>query len=308
MAKLKAALAAIQKGLGITEGLRDVAVNRMKARHKGQKTAERQAEAARDAAHKLSGEAAKYLRYDSKQDVARGSALLRKSQRKSNKALRLDAKAEKEKARAIVLKGRARKLTQRLEGIETDIKAAEAALAKWEKTHGPHVGKNGKVAGADTPREAAIWVAKYIWQECAANHRPNYYSMTGGGFNCKHGISKGSQKAIGQVPYERSDCSLFVTEVCYAAGLTDPNGTNWTSGFTGSLVGQHNGWRQVSEAEMRKKGWGFVVYGGGDGHHTEFYVGEGGDTTIGHGSAPVDPGVIALFGDSDYRCYVWTAA
>ena len=40
-------------------------------------------------------------------------------------------------------------------------------------------------------------------------------------------------------------------------------------------------------------------------HPVELSVGPG-DKTIGHGSAPVDPGVINLFGDGDYiiRSYV----
>ena len=55
---------------------------------------------------------------------------------------------------------------------------------------------------------------------------------------------------------------------------------------------------------MRKKGWGYVVYGGGVGHHVEAYIGPG-DRTAGHGSAPVDFGRINLFGNGDFRCFIY---
>lgn len=288
LAKLKAALAAVAKSLGIQTALRDRATGRMKARHVEQRHAEKQAAAARVTADKLRA----------KGDKA-------KAERKDGKALRLDAKATKARNKAIVWRQRAKVYAQRIHDLNVHSEDLEADLKQWEATHGPHIGKDGKVAGASGPGEAAIFAAKYIAAKCAGNHRPNYYSMTGGGFNVTHPLRRGDQRAIGQVPYERSDCSVFVTEVCWAARLPDPNGAKYTGGFTGTLVGEHNGWREVSEAEMRRKGWGFVIYGSGTGHHTEFYVGEGGSMTIGHGSAPVDPGVIDLFGDGSQRCFIY---
>lgn len=288
MDKLKKLLASLAHGLKVQNGLRIIQRRRMAARHKGQKKAERQAETARDAAERA---------------LANGNKA--RAQRKTSKALKLDGKADRERARAVAHRGRVRVLTQRIEKLETDEAAAEKAMAKWKAEHGPHVGRDGKVAGADSKGEAAIYAAKYVWQRCASNTRPNYYSMTGGGFNVTHPLLKGGQKSIGQVPYERSDCSVFVTEVCWAAGLPDPNGADYKGGYTGTLVGQHNGWKEVSEARMREVGWGFTIYGSGAGHHTEFYVGEGGTMTIGHGSAPVDPGVINLFGDGSQRCFIY---
>lgn len=288
MAKLKAALAAVAKSLGIQTALRARATRRMTARHVEQKHAEKQAAAARETADKL-----------------REKGHKAKAERKDAKALRLDAKAVRAKNKAIVWRQRAKVYTQRIHDLNVRQDDLVADLAKWEETHGPHIGKDGKVAGAANPGEAAIFAAKYIAAMCAANKRPNYYSMTGGGFNVTHPLRRGSQRAIGQVPYERSDCSVFVTEVCWAARLPDPNGATYKGGYTGTLVEEHNGWREVSEAVMRRKGWGFVIYGSGTGHHTEFYVGEGGSMTIGHGSAPVDPGVIDLFGDSSQRCFIY---
>lgn len=288
LAKLRAALDAALHSLGVQQPLRARATRRMKSRHAEQEKAERQALAARERADEL-----------------RAEGHTAKAERKDRKALRLDAKAATARAKAIVWRQRARVYSQRIHKLNVRREDLEAQVRHYEETHGPHVGKNGYVAGADTPREAAIFAAKYIAAKCASNGRPNYYSMTGGGFNVTHALRRGSQRAIGQVPYERSDCSVFVTEVCWAANLPDPNGANYTGGYTGTLVGEHNGWKEVSERVMRAKGWGYVVYGPGAGHHTEFYVGEGGSETIGHGSAPVDPGVIDLFGDGSQRCFIY---
>lgn len=294
MNRLKSAVSALAEKLGLNKPLRDRAVRRMKARHASQKKAERQAAAARDSAEQI------------RRTYIWNSSKKARAKRKDRKALRLDAKAEKEKARAVSWRGRARKLTQRIEGIETDLKPAEAALAKYERSHGPHIAKSSGKAIGGTLTERALWVPRYIWGKCAGNHRPNYYSMTGGGFNVTHALLKRKQKAIGQVPYERSDCSVFVLEVIWALGLPDPGGEEFRAGYTGTLVRAQNGWKQVSESRMRAKGWGYVVYGGGTGHHTEWYCdGDGGDMTIGHGDSAVDPAVIDDFGDGDYRCFIY---
>lgn len=288
MEKIKKALASVAHSLTVQKPLRARARRRMKARHAEQKKLERQALVAKETADEL-----------------RADGHVAKANRKDAKALALDARAVTAKNKAIVWRQRAKVCSQRIHKLNISREDLEADLKKWEATHGPHVGNDGKVADATSSGEAAIYAAKYIASKCAAGARPNYYSMTGGGFNVDHPLLKGSQRAIGQVPYERSDCSVFVTEVCWAADLPDPNGASYTGGYTGTLVGQHGGWRLASEAELRKKGWGYVVYGPGTGHHTEFYIGEGGSKTIGHGSAPVDEGVIDLFGDGDYRCYVY---
>lgn len=287
--KIRKHLKKLKELLKVEEAKRAVARNRTKARHKEQIKLEKRAAAAHDRADELQKDGHK----------ARAA-------RKTAKAQRLEGVAQKRCAKAVYWRDIARRATQKIDKIDTSIKAVEIELKKWEDTHGPHIDqKTRKVVGTTDKGEAAIFAALFAWHECAAGRRPNYYSMTGGGFNCTHCVARGNQEKIGQIPFERSDCSLFVTEVCWAADLPDPNGANWGSGFTGTLVGQHGGWKLVSESTMRNKGWGFVVYGGGVGHHTEFYVGKGSTMTIGHGSAPVDPGSINLFGDGDYRCYIY---
>jgi hypothetical protein len=288
MSKLHAKLDALGKSLGIQRKMLARAQRKVKARHKAQKKTERARDAARKSADRLRAEGRAENAVQRDETVAR-----------------LDRQAHKRESEAIVWKGRVKVLTQRVNGLATTQQEVEGELKKWQSTHAPHIGKDGRVAGAKDHGEAAIFAARYIASKCASGDRPNYYSMTGVGFNCKHPLLRGSQRAIGQVPYERSDCSLFVTEVCWAAKLPDPNGENYGGGYTGTLVGEHNGWKFVSEAHMKKKGWGIVVYGEGVGHHTEFYVGEGGEATIGHGSPPVDEGIVNLFGDGDFRCLIY---
>jgi hypothetical protein len=309
MAKIKAALEGVARALKIQHALRAKAVRRMDARHKEQAKAERQAKAAREKALELRQEAARCLTYGPHEDVPRGTRLLRKAERKERKAERLDAKAKAAEHKAIAFKRVAKRKTQQIHKLRVRGDQLEADLKHWEKTHGPHVGKGGGVAGADSKGEGFIWVNKRIATECATGKRPTFYSMEGSGFNVTHALLKREQPHTGQMPGERSDCSLYGTECCLAAGLPDPNGEHFKAGYTGTALGQHNDWRIVSEAEMRKRGWGIVIYlrwpGDTVGHHWEDYVGEGGDETIGHGSAPIDPGVINLFGNGLYACLIY---
>lgn len=88
-------------------------------------------------------------------------------------------------------------------------------------------------------------------------------------------------------PGTRSDCSLWVCDVYKKAGAPSPPGSSWT-GFTGSM--QATG-RSVSLDDL--KPGDLVLYGAGDAHHVELYVGPG-DRTIGHGSPPVDYGTVGM--------------
>lgn len=308
MATTKAALEAVTRALKIQHALRAKAVRRMTARHKEQEKAEKQAAAARTEADKLRAEAHHLNTYGPDENPTKAQRLVRKAERKDAKAQRLDAKAVKAKNEAINFKRAARRKTQQIEKLEV----RSDQLHKKVEAMAPHVGKDGRVAGAKSTGEAFIFANRYVAAKCASGDRPNFYSMEGPGFNVKHPLLKGSQPHIGQLEGERSDCSLFGTEACWAAKLPDPNALEYKAGYTGSalaaaLAGK-NGWKVVSEEAMRKHGWGIVIYlrwpGDTIGHHWEDYVGEGGDETIGHGSAPVDPGVIDLFGDGLFACLI----
>lgn len=177
---------------------------------------------------------------------------------------------------------------------------AEKALAELEAENEKrkvtvHVLDN-RVSGGTT--KARFRTAALVSSRRAMNGKRSSFYNQGGTWTVDHCLT-------GEAYSMRSDCSQWGTSVCWTAGLPDPNGTDWTWGWTGTMEDQKNGWHFVSEAEMRKRGWGLVIYGPGDGHHVEAYVGNGGDLTIGHGSAPIDPGVIDLFGDGDYRCLVY---
>lgn len=282
--KLEQARAGLEHSLGIQEPLRDRAASRMRARHAGQKKAERQAASAHDRADRL-------LKRGQKQ----------KANAVSHNARKLERKAGNEEDRAIFWKGRARILTQRIDGISTRLEDIEAHIAQWEKNHKPHVSPSNpnKIIGADDKGEAFIYAAHLSVRNCTERTRLNHYSMSGSGFDVKHTIEPGPSYS------ERDDCSLYVTGLCWSAGLPDPNGEKFGGGYTGTLLGQHNGWRLCTITELRRKGWGLVVYGSGDGHHTEAYIGEGKtDLTAGHGSAPVDHGSIHLFGSGEVERYL----
>lgn len=287
MAKIKAALEAVARALKIQHALRFKAVRRMRARHHEQAKAERQAE-----------------RIGKEADAARAAGDQAKAERKDRKALRLAAKAEKAKHEAIVWKQRALRKAQQIHRLDVRRETLEKRLAEMK----PHVGKDGKVAGAKSLGEGFIFVNRYIAAKCASGSRPNFYSMVDAGFNVAHALLKRAQKHIGQLLGERSDCSLYGTECCLAARLPDPNGTHWKSGWTMTALEQHNGWHIVSEDVMRKRGWGIVIYlrwpGDREGHHWANYIGEGGIETMAHGAPPVAPSVIDAFGDGLFVCLV----
>jgi cell wall-associated NlpC family hydrolase len=179
--------------------------------------------------------------------------------------------------------GRIKALQQRIHGLETKQADLEALLKKLED----NVSIVGNKATGGTVHERLKAVALKSAAECASGRRPNFYSQPGA-WDVDHCIT-------GESYGERSDCSSWFTSVYKSCGLEDPNASGYGSGYTGTLVA--NG-KQIAYAEPGCA----VIYGPGSGHHVELYCGPG-DKTIGHGSAPVDAGIINLFGDSDYRFF-----
>jgi hypothetical protein len=302
--KLKAALAALLKSLGVQTALLARARRLMKAKHVAAEHAQKQRDAARNAADRLRRESQACLIYGPNEDQAKAERLRRRAARKDKKALRLDAVATKNHNKAIFWRGRAKVLSKRINGIEenvTEIRKEIAALG---------VTIEGNVAKGGTDFERWLAVQNASVANCLKgppDGRRNFYDM-GGAWNIDHPITPG--EAYG----ERSDCSETLTAWAKAAGLPDPNGLNWSGGWTGSLVGEHNGWREVTFEQMVKaKRPAFFIYGSGPGHHTEGWcpvLNENGqivnvNRTAGHGSAPVDYGVPNLFGDGDFRCFAY---
>lgn len=278
MTRLEKLIAALQRSLRLQGPLRERARRRMLARHKEGAQLERRAEAAEDSAERL-----------------RGKGHVAKAERKSAKAMRLRAAAEKRHARAIVWKARARKLTKRIEGIEDDLAKAQGELREL----GPQVNFTEQKVTGGTVAERWVVAGVTAWQRCAHNERRNAYSQLGRP-DIWHIFGPGP------APGRRDDCSSYVTSQALACGFDDPNGNDFNGeGFTGTLVGAHGRWKEVSLAEMKKAGMGYIVYGSGSGHHTEAYCPSKTDRerTIGHGSAPVDPGTIHLFGPNEVERY-----
>lgn len=219
-------------------------------------------------------------------------------------AIKRQAKADKFRALARIKVGRIKILKRHVLKLDRLADQLRDEIEEWIRENRVKVDVLGNRVTGGTDKQRFRTAALTSSKRCLTGKRPNWYSMLGGWIvsKCFTGEPSGS----------RSDCSQWLTSVCLAAGLPDPNGTNWTGGWTGTLVEGHNGWHQCSEADMKRKGFGYVVYGYGPGHHVEAFVGPGekdhqgsafANLTIGHGSAPIDPGVIDLFGDGNYRCF-----
>lgn len=302
MKKLRELLASLSRSLGIQERLRDRAVRRMKARHDAQNKAERQAKAAREAADRLRREAHRL----GVEDPARARRL-RRAERKGAKAGRYDVKAEREKTRAVFWRGRARTLSKRIAKLDDSIETVKKQIAKL----GPTVDGNHVKGGGEFER----WLVclNTMALNCSRGlpgGRRNFYSMSGS-WNLDHPIHPG--EAYG----ERSDCSQTMTAAIKACGFPDINGEDFRGGFTGSMLRAAGRWREVSlEHMLRARRPAVIVYGRDPGHHTEGWcpsLDDDGDfidamRTVGHGSAPVDPGTVHTFGSGETERYFILAA
>jgi hypothetical protein len=276
MSRVRKALADLAERLGVNRALLARARRRHRANRRRAFVAHNQAE-----------------RLDAASDRLRAVGHPKAAAKRSREADRLHTRAYRNSRRAQFWVGRIKVLVQRIEGLEVRQAELEAELKRLAK-----VTIKGNKAEGGTPGQRWKAVCLAAVRNCSTGRRRNFYSQPGS-WDIRHEITPGPEYG------ERSDCSQFVTGMAWSAGLPDPNGESFTGGYTGTLIREANGWRQVSEAAMRKKGWGFVVYGGGTGYHVEAYIGPG-SRTAGHGSAPVDLGVIDLFGTgpSGYRCFI----
>jgi hypothetical protein len=280
MQKLRAALDEIAHKIGLTKLLL------AKARRRRKKFRAR--------AERLTTELHRTLR---RADEARKKKEPERAEWLDRKAIRVRARAERSAAKSQWWIGRIKLHQRRIHGLQNAADELEAEIAKLEQKRKPRIEGN-KAVGSTPGNRWKLYCLQTV-RNCSNGTRRNYYSQ-GGSWDVQHEIKPGPNPAS-----ERSDCSQYLTGVAWGCDLPDPNGEDFHAGFTGTLISESNGWRKVSREAMEKKGWGYVVYGGGVGHHTEAFVGNG--RTIGHGSAPVDFGVVDLFGDGDYRCYVHDA-
>lgn len=270
MNKLRKALDALAKSLGLQKPLLARAQKRYLANRKRAFKANEQKKAAQKTADQL-----------------RAEGHPERAARKDKKALRLEVVATKNHQRAQFWLGRVKVLTQRVHELRLHQEKLEAQVAAI----GPTISGNEATGGTKVQRLSAVALASAA--ECAAGRRHNFYSQSGA-WDIDHCIT-------GERYGERSDCSSWVTSVYKSSGLPDPNGEEYRGGYTGTLVAHG---KQTNRDHL--KPGDLVIYGSGAGHHVELFVGPG-DKTIGHGSAPVDAGVIDLFGDHDYRLFTYPA-
>lgn len=268
MARIKKALAALAEKLGVNRAKLAFARKRFWVNHKRAEGNHKKAERAERSA-----------------DRARANEHPKHARKKDREAARSHARAHKYQGRAQYWLSSIKQLKRKIDHLEQSQAEREAQLERWKKTHGIQISGN-KVTGG-TPRQRLVAGALAAAANCSSGHRRNVYSQAGA-YTVKYGIT-------GEPIGYRTDCSQFVTSIYYSAGLNDPNGYDWQGGYTGTLV-SHG--KQVNTPQPGD----LVLYGSGTAHHVEMYVGPG-DKTIGHGSAPVDAGVINLFGDGNYRFF-----
>jgi hypothetical protein len=236
---------------------------------------------------------AKARAVSAKADRARAAGRTRQAARLDKQAGRLRANAERDRAKARWWIGRVKDLRIKRQGREKVRAELNRELGRLESSKIRIDVETNKITGGEPGerfRAACLLSAK----RCAEGKRKNFYSQPGS-FSvnrCLTGESYG----------QRSDCSQWITSVCWTAGIDDPNGTNWGSGYTGTMIGGHGKWTECSRAELMNKGWGYVVYGSGTGFHTEAYVGPG-DRTVGHGDAAINAGDIDMFSPQRFFIY-----
>lgn len=269
LARIRKALDQVASQLGLDEDLLKRAQRRYAANHKRAYKAYEQ----RIRAQKLTD---KFNAFGPNENQAKATYWTKVAARKH-------VVETKNRARAQVWLGRIKELTQRVNELEGHKLDLEKELKKLS-----HVTIKGDKATGGTKRERLKAVALASAAACATGRRNNFYSQSGS-FDADHCIT-------GPAYGHRDDCSSWFASVYKSAGLADPSGERFTAGYTGTL--EANG-KQVHSPQPGDA----VLYGPpGATHHVEMYVGPG-TKTVGHGSAPVDPGVIDLFGDGQYRFF-----
>lgn len=217
---------------------------------------------------------------------------------RERQAARCLHRAHKAHLRSVYWRGKVKQAIQKKHDLGIHEAKITEELARWRKEHGVATEGNNVVGGKPGQRwRVALLASVRNCSKGMPQGRRNFYSQSGN-WDIDHELVGGPEYG------HRSDCSSTVTGWAKACGLPDPNGEDFHGGYTGTLVGQHNGWKECSREYMEKSGKpAYVVYGPGSGHHTEGYLGPG-DRTAGHGSAAVDFGIVDDFGDGDLRCYV----
>lgn len=206
-------------------------------------------------------------------------------------ARRWNAKSEKQQQKAAAAKRRAqphiaeiKRLAHIEHGLEADEDRIRAELKELKDSHGVKI--NGNKATGGTRRQRVVAVALASVAACSSGRRGNRYSQAGY-WDVDHPIT-------GEGAGARSDCSQWLLAVCKCAGIPDPTKMRYGSGFTGTILNA----KPISRSSLKPAC--AVVYGSGSGFHTELYIGPG-QRTAGHGSPPIDFGIIDLVPGAQQR-------
>lgn len=207
------------------------------------------------------------------------------AQRRKHKAAaqKFDLKAEKQGVKAAAAKRRAqphigniKRLARRKHGLEHDAEEVKSELAALKSDHGVKISGNRATGG--TKRQRIVAVALASVAACSAGRRRNGYTQSGH-WDADHPIT-------GEGAGARSDCSQWEQAVCKCANINpDPTKQNYGGGFTGTTL--------LAPVASKLKPGVAIVYGSGNGFHTELYIGPG-NRTAGHGSPPIDFGIVDL--------------
>lgn len=278
MKKLTAAAKAIAEKIGLTKA--HLAV--LRHRHRRQRARADRNRAAQLAAEKRATE-------------ARKNGHLKLAADLDKRAARCQHRHGVSTSRAINLRCRIKAIVARLHDLEVEEGKVLAELAEWKKNHKPTISGNKASGGTRRERIRLVLLTSVAW--CAGGRRHNFYSQ-GGSWDVDHCITGPSTSC-------RDDCSSWATSAHKSAGCPDPNGTNFGSGFTGTMEAHG---KQVALSEARDGD--HVLYGSpGATHHVEEVCLRPGEKpsrtsrTAGHGSAPVDFGITDLFGDGNFRIF-----
>lgn len=198
-------------------------------------------------------------------------------------AQRLDVKAQKQHRKAEAAKLRAQPSIREAKRLARRVRELEQDEAEIRK-------ELSELSG-DGVRAKVVKVALESVANCAGRRRPNRYTQAGA-WSVTHALD-------GEPIGYRSDCSQWSTSVSHEAGAPDPNDNNYGGGFTGTML---TGGHSITRNQLRPGD--DVIYGSGNGFHTERYIGDGhpnhslGQTgnqrTAGHGSPPIDFGIVDL--------------
>lgn len=214
-------------------------------------------------------------------------------------AKRAEAKAKEEHSAAQLKLSKARKddvhprqalLTAR-DKASAKLKLARSHVAYAARVVKRHTTSDVRIVGntvtGGTPQQRLAAAMDRSCYESTTGKRRSFYSQAG---------RWDVQRAItGEVPGERSDCSEWFTAIYRACGLPDPNGLNYSGGFTGSLA---NHGHRTSRANA-KIGAGVLV-GTYPYHHIEMLRDPKTGKTAGHGTAKVDYSNVAYFSPVAY--------